>query len=348
MSEINLFNRWTVKKSTFWIVVGGVPALCVIVFIFLAIIGPTTGNVYSEVINPLSMDGGYYSKGVGGGEFIEYGYDDSVQGFLAAPEAAPAYDTAAEYDEELSVASTSSTVVIERLIIKEGNININVEDTIATRDAIEALVASLADKGAYVVSISESGRGEGLSPYIYMTIRVPVEDFTRVMDQIADMAVIVIDRNESGQDVTEEYMDLEARIEALEIARDRLLTIMEEAVDTEQLLAAERELAVREAEIASLKGRQKYLAQSAALSRISISLQPYELYEPIDTSWKPAETVRRAVENLIDSLQGFADFLILFGIGVLPWFIIFGLIIWGVIALVRKRKRKKEARGKEA
>jgi hypothetical protein len=152
----------------------------------------------------------------------------------------------------------------------------------------------------------------------------------------------VINSNQSAQDVTEEYVDLEGRIEALETSRDRLLELMAGAEFTEDLLRAEQELTIREAELEALQGRLNYLAESARLSRIYIDLQPYELYEPIDTSWKPAETVRRAVENLIDSMQGFADFMISFGIAVLPWLVFFGLIIWGVVAIIRWRKRRKQ------
>ena len=82
------------------------------------------------------------------------------------------------------------------------------------------------------------------------------------------------------------------------------------------------------------------MSESASLSRIYIDLQPYELYEPIDTSWKPAVTFRHAVEDLIDSIQSFADFMIVFTINVLPWLVFFGLIIWGVAAVVRRRKKK--------
>jgi hypothetical protein len=160
------------------------------------------------------------------------------------------------------------------------------------------------------------------------------------------MSVEVINSYENAQDVTEEYVDLEGRIEALEAARDRLMEIMSDADFTEDLLMAEEQLTMREAELEALYGRLNYLSESARLSRIYIDLQPYELYEPIDTSWKPAQTFRYAVEDLIDSMQGFADFMIVFGIVVLPWLVFFGLIIWGVVALVRHRKSlKKQAEG---
>jgi hypothetical protein len=237
--------------------------------------------------------------------------------------------------------SANGAAAVERLIIREGSIAIYSESTRQTRDDIEAMVASFAEEGGYVINASENSRGEGKEPYISMAIRVPVNQFDFVMDAIAEMGIEVINSNENAQDVTEEYVDLEGRIEALEASRDRLLELMADAEFTEDLLRAEQELTIREAELESLFGRLNYLAESARLSRIYIELQPYELYEPIDTSWKPAETVRRAVENLIDSLQGFADFLINFGILVLPWLVFFGLVVWGAVAIVRRLKRRK-------
>ncbi|NIW40279.1 MAG: DUF4349 domain-containing protein [candidate division Zixibacteria bacterium] len=254
---------------------------------------------------------------------------------------------AVEMDSDDMSASTNGAAVVDRLIIRDGNITITVENTIETREEINDIVAELAGDGAYVVSASESGRGENRQPFINMTIRVPVEQFDSVMDQIAEMGVRVDERYESAQDVTDEYVDLEGRIEAMEISIERLQELMRDADFTEDLLNAEEQLSRREAELEALQGRLNYLAQSAALSVIHINLSPYELSEPIDTSWKPAETFRRAVEDLLFSLQGFADFMIRFGILILPWLVFFGLIIWGVVVLVRRRRRRKQAKSPE-
>ncbi|MDH5607765.1 MAG: hypothetical protein OEY93_12865, partial [Anaerolineae bacterium] len=86
--------------------------------------------------------------------------------------------------------------------------------------------------------------------------------------------------------------------------------------------------------------------ESARLSRISISLSPYIPSQPIDKSWDPNKTVRRAIDNLIESVQSFAEFLILFGIAVVPWLVFFGLIIFGIVRWSKRRKAKKEAKSK--
>ncbi len=342
MTEINLFNRWTVKKRTFWLVIGlGIPLLCVVVFGIFALVGiPLGGAGYSAT------------------------FDEGAEEFFGAPAMEPAADTAfyGEMEGQVgagekstiasdldnisdeTIASSTSPVVTERLIIKEGNISLSVESTRDTRDQIEAIVEDFAAQGAYVVSSSEEGRGEDRQPYINMMIRVPVDQFNSILDQIAEMGVEVLFRNDDAQDVTEEYVDLEGRIDAMEVSIQRLKELMADADFTEDLLNAEEQLSRREAELEALRGRLNYLAQSAALSRINISLTPYELSEPIDARWKPAETFRRAVEDLLFSMQDFADFMIVFGVAVLPWVVFFGLIIWGVVALVRRRRRRKKAR----
>ena len=336
MSEITLFKRWTIKKKYLWWGLGlGIPLLCVLAFFSLFFLSPRIGGMNASDV--------YYGDG-------DFAMDTADEGFYPEePAMEPMEMEAAEmdkatlsngFDSEDTIAS-NTTAVTERLIIREGNITVAVEDTLDVRDQIDAIVAEMAADGAYVVTSSESGRGEGRQPYINMVIRVPVESFDRVMDQIAEMGVRVDERYENAQDVTDEYVDVQGRIEALEISIERLQELMRDAAFTEDLLNAEEQLARREAELEGLKGRLQYLADSAALSRINVGISPYELSEPIETSWKPAETFRRAVENLVLSMQDFADFMIVFAISVLPWLVVFGLIIWGVVAIVRRRRSKK-------
>lgn len=339
MSEINLFNRWTVKKKHFWLAIGlGIPTLCVLTFVVLTLIGLPVGMggaAYNEVTSDYGfsapMEAPMVEEMAAEGEFSAD--DAKSQSFLAG-----------DMPSDQTTASSNGAAVPERLIIREGNLTVVVEDTVTTRERITDIVAELAGEGAYVVTASESGRGENRQPYINIVIRVPVGEFDTVMDQIADMAVRVDERYENAQDVTDEYVDLEGRIEAMEISIERLKELMQDADFTEDLLNAEEQLSRREAELEAYKGRLNYLAESAALSRINISLTPYELSEPIDTSWKPAETFRRAVEDLLMGMQNFADFMIYFGISFLPWLVFFGLIIWGVVALVRRRRRNKAAK----
>jgi hypothetical protein len=260
---------------------------------------------------------------------------------VEAESAAPAMPrgTAAAFEEPAAEFGAEPGEAVERLIIRTGSIAIDVEDPRAARAEIEQMVASMAAQGAFVVSSQEYGGQDDSLPNISMSIRVPAVRFEEVMDRLAELAVNVDSRSESAEDVTEEYVDLEARLESLEAARDRLLEIMAEARTTEDLLRAEEQLTQREAEIESIKGRMQYLEQSARLSSIWIELRPHILSQPVGETWRPAETVRRAFDALVNGLQGFGNFLIYFAIAVLPWLLLIVLIVYLVVRLVLWRTR---------
>ena len=249
-----------------------------------------------------------------------------------------------EVSDDRSYGAPGLANAAERLIIRTGSLSMVVEDTRAAQATIERIVASMASEGAFVVSSDEYGGTEESQPHITMSIRIPATRFDETMDRLADLAINVTSRNESGQDVTEEYVDLEARLETLEAARQRLLEIMQEARATKDLLEAEQQLTQREAEIESIKGRMQYLEQSARLSSIWIELQPSILSQPVAEQWRPAETARRAIEALVDGLRGFGNFLIFFGIAILPWLVALGLVVLLIVSLVRWRRRVRRAR----
>ncbi|HOA24018.1 MAG: DUF4349 domain-containing protein [Aggregatilineales bacterium] len=239
----------------------------------------------------------------------------------------------------------------QRLIIRNGRIAVSVNNTIEARNRIEQMVKRMSGDGAFVVSVNEWGGREGSTPYIDMSIRVPSDRFDEVLNEIAGMAVSGTNPeiNVSADDVTAEYVDVQARVESLEAARDRLLQLMENAQTTEELLMAEQQLTQREAELEALKGRMQYLAESARLSRIDITLRPYILSQPVDARWRPAETVRASLEALLRGMQGFGDFVIFFAIAVLPWLLAGGLVLFAVVKFLQWRLRaRRERRAKQA
>ena len=233
----------------------------------------------------------------------------------------------------------------ERMIIRNGNIEMTVEDMTEAKAAIEGMIAEMAGDGAFIVSSNEQNNisGDRGISRINMSIRVPADRFEETMDRLAGLAVRVISRNESGEDVTEEFFDLETRLESMEAARDRLLQIMQEARTTEDLLRAEEQLTRREAEIESLKGRLQFLAQSVALSSIQISMRPDRGAQPIPDRWRPDETTEQSFAFLLDSLRFLGDLLIFSVIVILPWLLILALIFFAIRGVIRWRRKRQSA-----
>lgn len=327
------------KRLRNWLLIGGGVFVGLIVILFLiymimgrsnGVLAPAVGNADSRQAQILNFAGQpelAQAPGFGGGAA-----SDAVGAVPA--EAQPASGT----------TNAGVTDQTQRLIVRNGSVTVSVANTYDARNQILGLVNQMTPQGAFIVSVNESGGGGDVSPYITMVIRVPEAQFNATMDAVAKLAAqgTTPQRSETAQDVTAEYVDVKARLDSMELARTRLQQIMSEAQNTTDLLQAETLLTQREADIEALKGRMQYLEQSASLSEITVSLAPYILSQPVDTSWKPGETLRRAFDDLLDSLRGFADFLIYFAVAVLPWLLLAGLIIYGVVRFIGRRVRRNQ------
>lgn len=238
-----------------------------------------------------------------------------------------------------SDSGTQTSVVQERLIIRTADMSIVATDT----EAALAQIAAMADSsGGWVVS-SNVYQSTGTAKTGYIQIRIPAEGFQSVLDAIAGLAVEVTNLSTSGQDVTEEYVDVSARLGNLEATAARLRQFLTEAETVEEALAVNVELSRVEGEIEALKGRMQYLEQSSAFSSIAVNVTPDELAQPIQVGgWQPSGVAKEAVEALINMLQVLANAAI--------WFVLFALPILLVIAIpfvlliwIIKRLRRREA-----
>lgn len=162
--------------------------------------------------------------------------------------------------------------VADRMIIRTGNLSLVVNDVTASVDQITRLTDSF--KG-YVVSARSWREGERLVGSI--TIRVPATQFADAMRAIRALAVEVTSETTSSKDVTEEYVDLTAKLRNLEAAETQLLRIMEKATKVEEILAVQRELTTVRGEIEQTKGRMQYLERSSETSLIEVRLEQAKL-----------------------------------------------------------------------
>ena len=237
----------------------------------------------------------------------------------------------------------------ERLVIKNADLGITVDDPEAKIAAIASLANSL---GGHVVTsnIYQSYSNSGVEvPEGNITIRVPSESLDIALEKIKTDVAEVDSENISGEDVTDQYVDLQSRLKAKKAAEEKMLEIMEQARNTEDVLAVYSQLQILQSDIEVLTGQINYYERSAAMSSISVRVVATEKSKAIKIGgWKLGETASNAVQNLIDYLQGFTQFLINFIIFILPvlltLFLPFYLVFIGIRAIVRKHRAKKAAK----
>jgi hypothetical protein len=247
-------------------------------------------------------------------------------------------DAFAPNDAALAQAET-------RVVIKTASLVLVVDSPEASLDAITALADRL---GGFVVSsnIYENDYGyERSTPGAYITIRVPSESFDEALDDIRAEAIEVRSDNRSGQDVTAEYTDLQSRLRNLRDAETMLRGIMEDATDTEDVLAAFNQLNYITEQIEVLVGQIQYYEESAAMSSISVELIANESVQPITVGpWDISGAAKDAIEALVKALQGIAEALVWFVLYVIPVLLVIAvpllLIGWGIRKALELRKPK--------
>jgi uncharacterized coiled-coil protein SlyX len=232
-----------------------------------------------------------------------------------------------------------------RLILKNGEMDLLVEDTDRAIDQITQLAV---DVGGYVVSSESRMRDE--YKLASLKLGVPSEQFEDVQRRVRAMAVRVLNETASGQDVSDEYVDLQSRLTNLEARAARIREFLAQAKTVEEALKVNAELSKVEDEIEQIKGRMNYLKDRAAYSTLLIALEPVRptptptptatvTPTPTPAAWRPGETLKDATGVLGSSLRGVVEMLIWLVVVVLPYLIVIGGVVWLVWWLIRRRKK---------
>lgn len=249
-----------------------------------------------------------------------------------------------DYNYDQAVSNVAAT---ERLVIQNVDMNIVVADPKARMSEIADMAVKM---GGFVVSsnLYQSTYGPNLIevPEGSITIRVPSKQLDDALEFIKQDVVKVTYENRSGEDVTNQYVDLQSRLKAKQDAEKKLLQIMESAEKAEDVLAIYMQVQNIQTEIEMLKGQIQYYEESAALSAVSVRLVAEETVKPIEIGgWKLQGTANDAVQDLILFTQGFTRFLIRFILLILPSLILIAIpsyaIFIGGRALFRRFRKAK-------
>ncbi|MFQ5975261.1 MAG: DUF4349 domain-containing protein [Candidatus Hydrothermarchaeales archaeon] len=131
-----------------------------------------------------------------------------------------------------------------------------------------------------------------------ITIRVPTDDHDVAVKEITALGEVKSKRT-SGRDVTEEYVDIEARLRNLNREEERLLEILDKAGEVKDLLEVERELARVRGEIERLTGRKRLLDDRIDYSTITVELREPA---PVTYDWGVRETLIYAIEGFFATI----------------------------------------------
>ncbi|MGC9444166.1 MAG: DUF4349 domain-containing protein [Candidatus Methanospirareceae archaeon] len=227
-------------------------------------------------------------------------------------------------------SSSALALTAEQKLIQRASLSIEVADFQTSSDALSQIVERaggfISDSYLYVTD-TDRKRGE-------ITIRVPRDRFLTVLTDLETLGTVT-SQHISGEDVTEEYIDLQARLNNSGRQEQRLREILERAETVEEILEVERELERVRSEIEQMTGRITYLENRIELATITVSL--YEP-EPITQSWGIRDALRAAFAGFVAVIRG-----LIIAVGyVLPILILLGLG-WIIRSIIVRRRRGRSA-----
>ncbi len=273
----------------------------------------------------------------------------------AVPAEAPSAPALSDSAGGLAVGSKGSGVpgaasTVDRLVIRNATLSLVVHDPAGQVEKISQLATSL---GGFVVTsnVFETTFGDSgvTANQASITIRVPVDQLDEALKRIKGDAIEVRSQNVTGEDVTQQYTDLQSRLTNLEAAEAQLREIMASATKTEDVMLVYNQLVQVRGEIEQVKGQMQYFEQSAKLSAITADLIPDVAAQPLQIgNWKPQGTAKAAIEALVRALQVLGDAAIWAILCVLPVGLIFGVPLFFVLRAIARRRRAAKARASGA
>lgn len=266
----------------------------------------------------------------------------------APPMAAPAEPGAGRNAfEQEQVVSDQAGQAIERIVIKNANLSLAVDDPSASMNAIGAMAEEM---GGFVVNANlyyqELDSGVQV-PRASTTVRVPAERLNEALERIRSQSSrLPLSESIDSQDVTREYTDLQSRLRNLQNTEKQLQNIMDRATRTEDVLSVYNQLTQVREQIEVIQGQIQYYEQSARLSSVRVELLADEAVQPLTIgNWQPAGEARQAVQALVNTLKFVANAVIWLLIYLLPVLLVLYLIfVLPLTLVVRYLRRRRAAR----
>lgn len=290
-----------IKKN--WIVF-----VLVLIILFLAKDKVIFPNFYSRVSSPS------ISTSMGSAEYMA---QDSVG--MAS--------TKLGYSRESIAPSESS----DRLVIQDSSLSLQVKDV---SKSINDILETTKNLGGFLINSSLSKPEGAASGNI--SVRIPEDKRAEALQGFKKLAVKVVSESVYGNDVTDQYVDLEAQLEVLNKTKVKYEEILQKAQKVTDIMSVQEQLTYLQSQIDNIKGQQKYFEQSAKLSKVVIYLSTDELalpYAPTN-EWRPTVIFKNAVRSLVGIFRALGSLII--------YVVVFIPAIIPAVLIVRYIKRKRQ------
>lgn len=246
--------------------------------------------------------------------------------------------TAGQVSLDRAGNSQPTPAAVERKIIRNADLNLEVNSPEESAAKITSIAES---KGGFVIESQQqnSDTKTTKSDVVTMTVRVPAAKFNESLDEIRKTGNRVIVETVKGQDVTEEFIDVEARLKTKRALEEQFLEIMKRGSTVQDALNVQRELSNVRGEIEQIEGRKRFLENQTSFSTLKIRLQSPTAFSPNSAGF--FYQLGEAVGSGFGAAMNFVLVLVTVAIALLPFLIFVVLPIGLLIRYFLRRNRKR-------
>lgn len=218
----------------------------------------------------------------------------------------------------------------DRLVIRDTSMSMVVKNV---SDSLKSIQATAERLGGFLINSNLDKPEESANGSI--AVRVPDTKLAEALEEFRRVGLRVINEQVNGRDVTDEYVDLDARLATLGKTKEKFEEILDRAMTVQDLLNVQQQLISLQSQIDAVKGQQQYLVQSAKLSRVTVYLSTDEFslpYAPAEP-WRPSVVVKLAIRSLVTHLRSLGTALI--------WLVVYSVVwapVLGVIWFLKKKR----------
>jgi uncharacterized coiled-coil protein SlyX len=226
----------------------------------------------------------------------------------------------------------------KRKIIYDTQLTLIVEDISATEQQISDLVKELE---GYIAEASVD-RTEGENITGRWRLRIPVAKFDAFLAAASKLGVVE-NRTQTTQDVTEQFVDLEAQIANKKKLEERIVKLLEDtAAQLKDVIEVERELARVRGEVEQMEGRLRYLTNRTDLASVSITARVEKNYVP-EAAPELEKRMQTAWEGSLEKLKTFGEQVLVAAVYAAPWMAVVIILLVPACWYISRRRRKVKA-----
>jgi Holliday junction resolvase RusA-like endonuclease len=242
------------------------------------------------------------------------------------------YEEDLQSDNEKTENLSNESTVKNKKIIKDGDISIKTNDIYASKKGIDNLLKKL---NAYYESEKLQNDDQTIS--YYLKIRVPSDNFEKLIISIENGKDEILSKSIQAKDVTEEYIDIESRLTNKREYLKRYKELLSKALTVKDIIAIEENIRILQEEIESKEGRLNYLNDQVLFSTLDINLYKEKefVYKPQPQD-KFSERVKKSLSNGWKSVVEF----VLWTITIWPYIILLLIAFFVIKRIIKKRKSK--------